>query len=90
MTIDISGDTSNANSGGLFFNRNAQQNGNDGNNVTLSPTTSHGLNSSSSNQNIEGNRIFCVKYKDQKVKLNNKIYLQRSDSNKYHYRIPSS
>ena len=53
----FSGDTSNANSGGLFFNRNAQQNGNDGNNVTLSPTTSHGLNSSSSNQNIEGNRI---------------------------------
>merc|ERR1719400_2408936 len=47
-----SGDTSNANSGGLFFNRKAQQNGNDGNNVTLSPTTSHGLNSSSSNQNI--------------------------------------
>ena len=48
------GDTSNANSGGLtFFNRNAQQN--DSNNITLSPTTSQGLNSSSSNQNIEGN-----------------------------------
>ena len=74
-TIDISGDTSNANTGGLFFNRNAQPNGNDGNNVTLSPTTSHGLNSSSSNQNIEGNRMCSVKNKGQKVfKLSNKSY----------------
>ena len=50
--LSISGDTSNANSGGLnLFNRTAQQNTNDG---TLSPTASQGLNSSSSNQNIEG------------------------------------
>jgi hypothetical protein len=51
------GDTSNANGGGLtFFNRNAQQNANDSNNINLSPTTSQGLNSSSSNQNIEGSQ----------------------------------
>ena len=74
-TIDISGDTSNANTGGLFFNRNAQPNGNDGNNVTLSPTTSHGLNSSSSNQNIEGNRICRVRRQGPEVKLNYKSYL---------------
>ena len=58
----ILGDTRNTNSGGLnFFTRHAQQNANDGTNATVSPTASQGLNSSSSNQNLEGKLISEIK-----------------------------